>query len=272
METGDGIQGEARCYDALIVGIFLTADWKDVAVLTYTIDPSALQPHLPPGLRLDLWQGNAIVSLVGFRFLNTRMLGRRVPFWGSFPEVNLRFYVTRDMAEVPRRGVVFIKEIVPYYPVARIARTLYNENYHSMPMSSEVTAGPKAEYRWQFEGRWNGLSVAAKGLPSLPDDESLDTFVVEHHWGYGQSRQGRCIEYEVDRPPWRTYPVGGHQMEVDVARLYGPEFADALTREPISVVLAEGSRVSVMWGRATGDGVRPASPAGQPEGRPHETD
>jgi hypothetical protein len=230
------------------LGVFLTAEWRDLAVLTYSIEPALLQPHLPQGLRLDQWEGQAIVSLVGFRFLDTQVLGFRVPFWGSFAEVNLRFYVCRDTAEGERRGVVFIKEIVPYYPVAAIARGLYNENYHSMPMSHEVTAG-KAEYRWQFEGRENRLAVLAKGLPTLPDDDSLDTFIVDHHWGYSRSRKGACIEYEVDRLPWRTYPVAGFEVDVDVARLYGPEFAEALNRPPISVVLAEGSKVSVSFGR-----------------------
>lgn len=230
------------------VSVFLTAEWRDLAVLTYAIDPSALQAQLPPGLRLDRWEGQAIVSLVGFRFLHTRILGIPVPFWGSFPEVNLRFYVCRDSPQGERRGVVFIKEIVPYYPVAAIARGLYNENYCSMPMTLDVTAG-KAEYRWQFEGRENRLAVAAKGLPTLPDDESLDTFIVEHHWGYSRSRKGECIEYEVDRLPWRTYPVDGFEVDLDVARLYGHEFVEALSNPPISVVLAEGSKVSVSFGR-----------------------
>src|SRR5437868_4202048 len=100
------------------MGVFLTAEWRDLAILTYTIDASALKKYLPPGLQLDLWEGQSIVSLVGFRFLKTRILGCRVPFWGSFPEVNLRFYVRRDTGEGDRRGVIFIKEIVPYYPVA----------------------------------------------------------------------------------------------------------------------------------------------------------
>lgn len=230
------------------MGIFLTAEWRDLAVLTYRVDPQLLQPCLPEGLRLDQWQGQALVSLVGFRFLHTAIMGCKVPFWGSFPEVNLRFYVCRDTPQGVRRGVVFIKEMVPHYLVAAIARGLYNENYHSVPMSHQVTPG-KAEYRWQFEGRENRMAVVAKGLPSLPEDESLDTFIVEHHWGYCRSREGRCIEYEVDRLPWRTYPVDRFEVDVDVARVYGPEFAGALSQQPISAVLAEGSKISVSFGR-----------------------
>jgi len=231
------------------MGVFLRAEWRDLAVLTYAIDPAVLQPHLPPGLRLDNWQGEAIVSLVGFRFLHTKILGCAVPFWGTFPEVNLRFYVARDTPQGERRGVIFIKEIVPYYPVAAIARGLYNENYHSMPMSTDVIPGTKAEYRWQFEGQENRLSVVPSGLPRLPDDDSLDTFIVDHHWGYSRSKNDETIEYEVDRLPWRTYPVGSYDLDVDVDRLYGPEFAEALSKPPISVVLAEGSKVTVSFGK-----------------------
>jgi uncharacterized protein YqjF (DUF2071 family) len=229
-------------------GIFLRAEWRDLAVLTYPMDPAVLQPHLPRGLRLDLWEGHAMASLVGFRFLKTRVLGIRVPFWGSFPEVNLRFYVARDTPQGERRGVVFVKELVPYPVVAWIARELYNENYEAMPMSQQVVTG-SAEYRWQSADRENRLNVTASGLPRLPEDDSLDTWIVDHHWGYSRGKDGSAIEYEVDRLPWRTYPIGSFDADVDIAGLYGNEFAEAFSQPPISVVLAEGSKVSVSFGQ-----------------------
>ncbi|HEY3835853.1 MAG TPA: DUF2071 domain-containing protein [Bryobacteraceae bacterium] len=230
------------------MAVFLTAEWRNLAVVTYRVDPAILQPYLPPGLRLDQWKGEALMSLVGFQFLGTRILGLPVPFWGSFPEVNLRFYVCRNTAEGERRGVVFIKEIVPYSPVAAVARGVYNENYHPMRMTYGVAAG-MADYRWQWEGRENRIAVYAKSLATLPDDESLDTFIVEHHWGYSRSRDGTCIEYQVERKPWRTYPVERFEVDVDVERMYGTPFAAALSQPPVSVLLAEGSRVAVSFGR-----------------------
>jgi len=145
-----------------------------------------------------------------------------------------------------RRGVVFIKEFVPYYPVAAIARGIYNENYHNVPMSCRE----KAEYRWTVDGRENRMAVLTNGVPRMPDDDSLETFILDHHWGYCASRSGACIEYEVDRLPWRTYPVSGFEVDVAVERVYGPGFTAALGQPPISVVLAEGSAVSVSWGAA----------------------
>jgi uncharacterized protein len=118
-----------------------------------------------------------------------------------------------------------------------------------MAMSHDITQGPRAEYRWIFQGRVNRLAITAKGLPRLPDDDSLDTFIVDHHWGYSRTRKGKFMEYEVDRLPWRTYPVDGFDVDVDVAGLYGPEFVEALSKPPVSVVLAEGSPVTVSFGK-----------------------
>ena len=52
----------------------------------------------------------AYVSLVGFRFLNTRVLGVSIPFHRDFDEVNLRFYVRRNIgSEVRRESSSFVR-------------------------------------------------------------------------------------------------------------------------------------------------------------------
>ena len=72
---------------------FLTARWQHLAMLNYEIDPAVLQPFVPVGTELDAWQGRYYVSMVGFMFLETRVLGIPIPFHRNFEEVNLRFYV-----------------------------------------------------------------------------------------------------------------------------------------------------------------------------------
>ena len=77
---------------------FLRAEWRHLALLNYAVDPSLLRPLVPPGTELDLRGGTAYVSLVGFLFLESRILGVPIPFHGAFEEVNLRFYVRREVA------------------------------------------------------------------------------------------------------------------------------------------------------------------------------
>src|ERR1700758_642536 len=110
--------------------VFLTAEWRMLAMLNFEVDPALLEAHLPHGCELDLWNRKTLVSLVGFQFLNTRVMGTVIPFHRNFEEVNLRFYVRGCEG----RGVVFIREIVPRRAITAVARTLYGENYVTAPL------------------------------------------------------------------------------------------------------------------------------------------
>ena len=114
--------------------VFLQAEWRYLAMLNYEVNPSVLSPFVPAGTELDSWNGRTYASLVGFMFLKTRVRGLAIPFHQNFEEVNLRFYVRRKATEEWRRGVVFIKELVPRALIAFVARKVYNENYIALPM------------------------------------------------------------------------------------------------------------------------------------------
>ena len=229
-------------------GTFLTAQWRDLALLNYEIEPEVLRPHVPGGTEIDLWDGRCFVSVVGFRFLRTRVTGLPIPFHTNFLEVNLRFYVRRETEGEVRRGVVFIKEIVPRRAIAWVARVLYNENYVALPMRHEVN-GASARYEWRFEGAWNRLSLATCGVWSLPDPESEAAFITEHYWGYAVQRDASTLEYQVEHPRWRVARAKDAKLVCDVGRLYGDEFDEALSREPASAFLADGSEILVRRGR-----------------------
>ena len=83
---------------------FLTAEWRDLIMANYEVDSSLLVPLVPAGTEIDLHEGRCFVSLVGFMFLNTRVLRVPVPFHINFEEVNLRFYVKRSTVNRTRRG------------------------------------------------------------------------------------------------------------------------------------------------------------------------
>jgi uncharacterized protein YqjF (DUF2071 family) len=233
--------------------VFLTAEWRNLVLLSFPIERAVLDARLPRGLALDLWEGQALVSLVGFQFLHTKVLGAPAAPYRDFPEVNLRYYVRSG----PKRGVVFIKEIVPHGVIAWLARTLYSENYVSLPMRTDVDPGRRAEYSWTLAERDDStdhsIRVVASGPAAYPPPGSLEEFIIEHQWGYSVKDGGECFEYRVERPPWRVYPVESYGFRVDAGRVYGPEFAPALKMKPVSVILAEGSAISVSFGRKITD-------------------
>lgn len=65
---------------------FLTAEWRYLVMLNFVADPALLKPSVPLGTELDFHQGETFVSLVGFRFLRTRMLGLPIPLHRDFEE------------------------------------------------------------------------------------------------------------------------------------------------------------------------------------------
>ncbi len=226
---------------------FLTAEWRDLVMINYQVDPVLLNAYLPSGTELDLWQGRALVSMVGFMFLKTKVLGIPIPFHRNFEEVNLRFYVRRKMPEGWRRGTVFIKEIVPRQAIATVARVCYNENYEAMPMRHEI-GNHKYQFDWRSEKQWNSLQVLTQGNFEPLVAGSEEEFITEHYWGYSKQPNGRTIEYQVEHPSWKVRRVWESRFECDVKGLYGSEFVESLSAEPASAFVAEGSAVTVYQG------------------------
>jgi uncharacterized protein len=219
---------------------FLTAEWNNLLMLNYAVEASLLDPFVPAGTELDAFEGKTCLSLVGFEFNRTRVLGFAIPFHQNFEEVNLRFYVKRSS----KRGVVFIRELVPRYAVAMIARFAFNENYSSVPMSHRIEAG-KAEYTWTLGSERCVMSIETEGESFIPAEGSLSQFITEHYWGYTARRGGGSLEYEVQHPPWRVWNAKQASFTGNTAGFYGGEIAQILTRQPDSAFLAQGSPVTV---------------------------
>ena len=232
---------------------FLTARWRYLAMLNYEVSPEVLAPFVPRGTELDSWQGKTFASMVGFLFLDTRVWGVAVPGHRDFEEVNLRFYVRRKAEDGWRRGVVFVKEIVPRVVIAATARLLYGEKYVALPMRHSITGDPTrgglyVTYGWRLGGRWSGIGAVVSGEPEEALPGSEEEFITEHYWGYSSLRSGGTVEYKVEHPRWRVWPLLYPVLDCDVAGLYGERFAGSLSGEPSSAFLADGSEVAVYSG------------------------
>lgn len=227
---------------------FLRAEWRKLLMLNYEISPEHLAPFVPKGTELDFHEGKTFVSMVGFMFLKTKVLGLKVPFHTNFEEVNLRFYVKREHEGELRRGVVFIRELVPKPAISLVANSIYNEKYSSLPMKhgiEEKQSEISVSYSWRVAGRWNYMSATADSELLKLEEGMHETFIAEHYWGYsGNSKASR--EYRVEHPTWDIYKVKEQELFCpDAEKLYGTAFAEAIHKTPASAFLAEGSEIIV---------------------------
>ena len=226
---------------------FLTAEWRHLVMLNFTVEARVLQPLVPAGTELDFHGGETFVSVVGFDFARTRVCGVRIPFHTRFEEVNLRFYVRRKSPEGWRRGVVFVRELVPRAAIAFVARTCYGEPYSALPMRHRLeldASGIRVQYSWRRAGVWESVSASGAGEPRLVNEGTLEEFITEHYWGYTARRAG-VSEYEVEHPRWRVWRATESRLEADVAALYGDRFRESLSVPPASAFIADGSPVIV---------------------------
>ncbi len=232
---------------------FLTAEWRQLVMANYAVDPALLRPYLPAHTELDTWNGTHYVSLVGFLFLRTKVLGIGFPGHGRFEEFNLRFYVRYHDGNAWKRGVVFVKEIVPKPLITLVANVLYKEHYQTLPMRHRwETPGDgtlRVEYAWRVNDHWDHIRVTADaaGQPLAPGSEA--EYITEHFWGYTRLGDHVTSEYEVAHPRWDIHPVRNFDIKCSAATLYGPAFAEPLAAAPVSVFLAAGSPVLVKTGK-----------------------
>lgn len=227
---------------------FLTAEWRKLILVNYTIDESLLMPYVPAGTEIDKWNGEVYVSLVGFMFLNTKLLGIKIPFHTNFEEVNLRFYVRYKDGQEWKRGVVFIKEIVPKPALTLVANMVYGEHYKTMPMRhkwEESNKGRKVEYHWKYRGKWQKMSVTSELNSHQIKNGTEEEFISEHYWGYTKINDTTTHEYEVTHPSWEYYRIRHFDIDVNFGQVYGDEFEFLNIQAPKSVMLMEGSKITV---------------------------
>ncbi len=223
-------------YLCLMSKPFLTAEWRNLLMANYAIDPAVLKPYLPCRTELDMFNGRHYVSLVGFLFANTKVLGLSFPFHRTFEEVNLRFYVRYKEDGQWKRGVVFIKEIVPRHVIAFIANTLYGENYathrmkHKWKLSSESF---EVSYGWKVKDEWNYLKATAAKTPTPLIEGSEEEFITEHYWGYTFINHSCAGTYQVMHPRWGVHKVNSYEVRCDTEALYGPQFSEALAKNQL---------------------------------------
>ena len=231
---------------------FLTAEWNNLIMANFVIDPQILMPYLPAKTELDFYEGNCYVSLIGFMFEETAILGMRMPLHINFEEVNLRFYVRYNDGGMWKRGAVFIREIVPKPAITFIANLLYREKYITLPMKhyyreteNEIELG----YLWKYKGAWNKLEAVTETIGTALISGSKEEFITEHYWGYSKYSDQVTFEYGVQHPRWLVHSVKKYSIECDFEKLYGKQFGFLNDEKPDSIFMAKGSPISILHKR-----------------------
>lgn len=227
---------------------FLRAEWNNLVMANYIVPQELLLPFLPYKTQLNLFEGEAYVSLVGLMFLNTKVFGISVPLHENFEEVNLRFYVKFSDHGNWKKGVVFIKEIVPKRAVSFIANNVYGENYETMRMKhfhydngDNLSVG----YEWKFNNEWNKLSAIAEKRANKIIPDSCECFFADHYWGFTRYANNKTYHYNVEHPVWQTFKVISHDIKCDFGALYGDQFAFLNNLNPKKVLMTKGSQINI---------------------------
>lgn len=227
---------------------FLKAQWENLALINYEIDHEILKNYIPKGTEIELWNGKCYVSLVGFMFKNVKLLGLKIPFHINFEEVNLRFYVKSFENNEWKRGVVFIKEIVPKQALTFVANTIYKEHYQTLSMKhsiQESTDSTEFTYEWKTANKWNSILIETEKNETEIEINSEAEFITEHYFGYTKINENKTFEYEVKHPKWQQLKVINTKIDVDFKATYRKEFEFLENQKPVSVLLAIGSEISV---------------------------
>jgi len=235
------------------VAIFLKAQWRNIIMANYPVPETLLMPFLPKGVELDLFQGKAYVSLVGFMFQNIKLFNIPVPWFGNFEEINLRFYVKKTEGEIVKRGVVFISETAPYRAVAWLANKMYKEHYRVV--SAQHTWLSKdnfkyIQYKWFLNNKWNSIDVKAFELKTKMLAGSFENFIFEHYYGYTKINATITEQYSIKHPSWMINAVVESKVSCDFDEMYGKEFGFLSSLQPEATFLAEGSSIQIDWKRS----------------------
>lgn len=230
----------------------LSCAWRNIILVNYRITPKELEPFLPRHTDLDLYQGDCLISIVGFIFTDTKVMGIRWPFHQRFEEFNLRFYVIHKTGGETRRGVVFLKEFVPNHGFSIMANTLAREKYRKYPMrhSVETSVGQvSAAYEFQVKGHWNSLSATAEAREQRIIPGSLEDFIAEHYYGYNRWYGNRTLELQLKRPTWKYQKLLSFKVDCRFEDFYPRQFLPYLYEEPHSAQYVNGSAVDMIPSR-----------------------
>lgn len=211
--------------------------WHDLCFLHWPVSSQWLRPHIPEGLAVDEYQGQAWLALVPFTMSGVKPPPfPHVPGLTAFPEFNVRTYV-RDQ-EVS--GVWFFSLDAAQWLAVRVARRFFHLPYFDARFQREWQQGwchyevertHRGAAPLHFRGRYRPLGEVFHSQPG-----SLEEWLTERYWLFSQDPRGRLWRGRVAHRRW---PLQQAQAELEIRPLGLP-----LEGPPASQLFAGLLRVS----------------------------
>lgn len=224
--------------------------WTDATFLHWRVEPERVAPLLPAGTTPDVIDGSTWVGYIAFRLSDSAFFGGRpVPYFGTFPEINVRLY---SVDEQGRRAVVFSSLDANRLASVVTARAAFGLPYHWARMSMG-SRGDRIAYRStrhdldRLLGSKRNRSappqarshLIAKHLPAAVEHDPLADFLTAR-WAFHETHLGRTTFARNEHEQW---PLQRAEVEhFDDQLLEAAGFGDLPERSPDSVLFSPGVR------------------------------
>ena len=180
----------------------MVQQWRDLAYIHWRYPAEEVQALLPPGLEVDVHDGSAWVGLIPF---SMRKIGLprlpAVPYFGSFPEVNVRTYVRCN----GQPGVWFFSLDVNRFLPALVARTTYLLPYcwgSAQHRRDDAVLTTRVRRRWPSTSSTD-ISLSIGEPIDSPDETAV---FLSARWGlYSKGFRGSLRYAPVDHEKWPLY-------------------------------------------------------------------
>jgi uncharacterized protein len=191
----------------------MTMRWHDLAFLHWPVEAAVLRPLISPRLDLDTFDGHAWLGVTPFRM--TRVRPRwlpPVPVLSTFPELNVRTYVTAD----GKPGVWFFSLDAANPIAVRLARWTFHLPYYRARMSCVARDGGVTYTSVRTHRGAHAAGFVAAYEPGGDVYRSrrgtLEHWLTERYCLYSVAR-GMLYRGEIHHAPW---PLQAASVEIEV--------------------------------------------------------